>query len=119
MKKVFLSIVLIFSMALTVKAEREGVFMRYYKYSDTETNNEVNRSLICIPVYVFYNSETGYVDIISEDESLNGEVYLYNLIGDIEEYSSSINTSFRILLNGRHIIRIEGDGWYAEGEIEV
>ena len=38
-------------MALTVKAEREGVFMRYYKYSDTETNNEVNRSLICIPVY--------------------------------------------------------------------
>ena len=26
MKKVFLSIVLIFSMALTVKAEREGVF---------------------------------------------------------------------------------------------
>lgn len=119
MKKVFLSIVLIFSMALTVKAEREGVFMRYYKYSDTETNNEVNRSLICIPVYVFYNSETRTGDIISEDESLNGEVYLYNFTGDIEGYSSSINTSFNILLDGCHIIRIEGDGWYAEGEIEV
>lgn len=103
MKKVFLSIVLIFSMALTVKAEREVVFMRYYKYSDTETNNEVNRSLICIPVYVFYNSETGYVDIISEDESLNGEVYLYNLTGDIEEYSSSINTSFRNNLDFAHV----------------
>lgn len=109
----------LFLIVLTVKAEREGVFMRYYKYSDTGTNNEVNRSLICIPVYVFYDSETGSVDIISEDESLNGEVYLYNPTGDIEEYSSSINTSFKISLDGCYIIRIEGDGWYAEGEIEM
>ena len=34
-------------------------------------------------------------------------------------YSSSLNAVFTVLTSGTYIIEIQGDGWYAEGEIEV
>lgn len=51
--------------------------------------------------------------------SLEAEVFLYNINGTLESYSPILNTDFTVLNLGTYSIQIQGDGWYAEGEVEI
>ena len=50
------------------------------------------------------------VSLEMSDEPINGT---------LENYSPQLNTDFIILDSGTYIIRIQGDEWYAEGEVNV
>ena len=43
----------------------------------------------------------------------------YNINGTLESYSPILNTDFTVLNLGTYSIQIQGDGWYAEGEVEI
>jgi len=62
--------------------------------------------------------DTHKINIV-RNESLEAEVFFYNTNGTLEGYSSTLNTDFTVLTSGIYIIQIQGEGWYAEGEIEV
>ena len=71
-----------------------------------------------LPIEVVYDSDTHKIEVIG-DESMDAEVFLYDANGSLENYSSLLNTEFTVLTPGIYNIQIQGDGWYAEGEIEI
>lgn len=118
MKKVIILAGLLLAMAHTVFAEQRDIFLEFHRKSSTEKNSEVNRSLMRLPIEVVYDSDTHIIKVTG-NESLEAEVFLYNANGTLENYSSTVNTDFTVLIPGTYIIQIQGDGWYAEGEIEI
>lgn len=71
-----------------------------------------------LAIDVVYDTETNILEVIA-DPSLEAEVYLYNAYGMNEDYSETINAQFIITVPGIHEIQIQGDGWYAVGQIEI
>ncbi len=119
MKKLIVLAGLLLVMAHSAFAERRGVFMEFHRKSNPDKNLEVNRTPMRLPIDVIYNSSTHTIEVIG-NKSTYAEVFLYdNTNGILRNCSSSLNTSFMIFTPGSYIILINGDGWYAEGEIEV
>lgn len=118
MKKVIILAGLLLVMAHTAFAEQRGVLMEFHRKNNSDKNSEVNRSLMRLPIEVVYDSDTHIIKVIG-NESLEAEVFLYNANGTLENYSLTVNTDFTVLIPGTYIIQIQGDGWYAEGEIEI
>ena len=118
MKKLIIMAALLLGMAHTAFAEQRGVLMEIHYRSVPGKNMSVNRAPMRLPIEVVYDSDTHKIEVVG-NESLEAEVFLYNSNGSQENYSSSLNTEFTVLTPGIYIIQIQGDGWYAEGEIEV
>ena len=105
-------------MAHTAFAGQHDVFIKFHRRCSPSTNTSVNRGPISLPIEVVYDSGTHKIEVTG-DESLEAEVFLYDSTGSLENYSSSLNAVFTVLTSGTYIIEIQGNGWYAEGEIEV
>ncbi|MCC8036802.1 MAG: hypothetical protein Q4D41_05970 [Prevotellaceae bacterium] len=118
MKKLIILATLLLGMAHAAFAEKRGVLMEIHYRSVPGKNMSVNRAPMRLPIEVVYDSDTHRIKVTG-NESMDAEVFLYNANGDLENYSSSLNTEFTVLTPGIYIIQIQGDGWYAEGEIEV
>lgn len=118
MKKLIIMAVLLLGMAHTAFAEKRGVLMEIHYRSVPGKNMSVNRAPMRLPIEVVYDSDTHKIEVIG-DESMEAEVFLYDANESLKNYSSSLNTEFTVLTPGIYIIQIQGDGWYAEGEIEV
>ena len=118
MKKLIILAALLLGMAHTAFAKQQGVFMQFHRRLNPENTRDVNRAPMRLPIEVVYDSDTHKIEVIG-DESMEAEVFMYNANGDLENYSSSLNSKFTVLTPGIYIIQIEGEGWYAEGEIEV
>lgn len=118
MKQLIILAGLLFVMGQSVFAEQQGVFMEFHSKIIPGKDMEVNRAPIRIPIEVMYDSDTHTI-VVTGNDSTEAEVFLYNANGNLEDYSSSLSTSFTVLNPGTYVILIQGDGWYAEGEIEV
>lgn len=118
MKKLIILAGLLLAMAHTAFAEQQGVFMKFHSKVNPQKNMEVNRAPMRVLIEVIYDSDTHKIEVIGNN-SIEAEVFLYNANGNLEGYSPSLNTSFTVLTPNTYVILIEGDGWYAEGEIEV
>lgn len=118
MKKAIILAGLLLAMAHTAFAEQRDVFIQFHSKINPQNCRDVNRAPMRLPIEVLYNSDTHKIEVIG-DEDMDAEVFLYNSNGSLENYSSSLNTEFTVLTPGIYIIQIQGDGWYAEGEIEV
>lgn len=118
MKKVIILVGLLIAIAHTTFAEQRGISMKFHRKIRPENNKDVNRAPMCLPIEVVYDSDTHKIEVIG-NESLEAEVFLYNESGTIEDYSSILNTDFTVWTSGTYIILIQGDGWYAKGEVEI
>ena len=118
MKKTIILLGLLLAMAYTASAEQRGIFMDFHGKINPEKNMEVNRTPMKLPIKVVYDSDLHKIEVIG-NQSLETEVFLYNINGTLENYSPQLNTDFIILDSGTYIIRIQGDEWYAEGEVNV
>lgn len=118
MKKIIILVGLLLVMAHTVFAEQRDIFLDFHRTGNTEKNSGVNRSLMRLPIEVVYDSDTHIIKVTG-NESLEAEVFLYNANGTLENYSPTVNTDFTVLTPGTYIIQVQGDGWYAEGEIAI
>ncbi len=118
MKKLIILAGLLLAMANIAFADQESVIMKYNSQHYPSQKEQVNRTPMHLPIEVVYDSDTHKIEV-SGDESLEAEVFLYDENGIIVDYSSSLNSDFTVLTSGIYIIQIQGDGWYAEGEIEI
>ena len=117
MKKAII-LALLLTLTHTTFAEQQGVFLRFYRKNKAENTRDVNRSRMLLPIEVIYDSDTHKISVIGND-TMEAEVFLYSADGALENYSSTLNTDFTVLAPGTYTILIQGDGWNAEGEVEV
>lgn len=118
MKQLIILAGLLFMMGQPAFAEQRGVFMEFHRKVNPKKNLEVERSLMRLPIEVMYDSDTHTI-VVTGNDSIDAEVFLYNANGNLEDYSSSLSTNFTVLTSGTYVILIQGDDWYAEGEIEL
>ena len=119
MKKVIILVVLLLTtMAHTAFAEQRGVFMEFHRKINPGKNMQVNRAPMRMPIEVVYDSDTHNIKVIG-DKDIEAEVFLYNANGALESHSSTLNAELSVLESGTHVILIQGESWYAEGEIEM
>lgn len=118
MKKLIILAGLLLSIAHTTFAEPDRVLMEFHRKIRPENSRDVNRAPMRLKIEVVYDSDTHKIEVIG-NASVNAEVFLYDASSTLTNYSSSLNTNFTILTPGTYIIQIQGDGWYAEGKVEV
>lgn len=118
MKKKFLIICMLFLVAQTSFAAKHFVRMYYQHRNLSGKTVHVNRAPMRIPIDVVYDSDTNILEIIGP-ESLQAEIYIYDMSGTLEDYSLSLNSVFYMLKPGTHVILIKGNGWEAEGTLEL
>lgn len=110
--------VLIFIGCFQVHAEKSRVVIEIYQTGHVDRSTAVRRSLMRIPVDVYYDEELRQIEI-SGDEDMNVQIYLCDENGNTLTYSPPINTILDIPngYSGLISIRIEGDNWVAIGRI--
>lgn len=119
MKKVIILVVLLLTtMAHTAFAEQRGVFMEFHRKINPGKNMQVNRAPMRMPIEVVYDSDTHNIKVTGE-KGIEAEVFLYNANGVLESHSSTLNAEFSVLESDTYTILIQGEGWYAEGEIQM
>lgn len=118
MKKVIILAGLLLFMSFTAFADQRGVFMDIYIKSNPEKNMEVNRSPMRLSIEVIYDSDTHKIEVTG-NKAIEAEVFLYDVNGILEAYSSTLNTDFTVFTPGTYIIQIQSNEWYAEGKIEM
>lgn len=118
MKRTIILLGLLLAMVCTAFAEQRGIFMNFHGKINPGKDMEVNRTPMELPIKVIYDSDVHKIEIIGK-ESLEAEVFLYNINGTLEGYSPILDTDFTVLARGTYIIRIQGDEWYAEGEVNM
>lgn len=114
----FIRLGLLLVMNYTAFAEQRGIFMDFHGDINPKKDMEVNRTPMKLPIEVIYDSDVHTIEVIGNG-SLEAEVFLYNINGTLESYSPILNTDFTVLNLGTYSIQIQGDGWYAEGEVEI
>lgn len=117
-KKTIILAGLLLVMAHTAFAEETDVFLEFHRWDIPENSKEVNRAPLRLPIEVVYDSGTNTI-YVEGNEMLEVQVLLYNSNGILEASSSILNTEFHVLTSGIHIIKIQGEGWYAIGEFEI
>ncbi len=117
MKKFIIFAIMFMALSHYSFAEQRDVFLEFHKKNNSG-NNGINRAPIRLPIQVSYDSDTNVVEV-SGNETLEGEVFLYTINGTLDAYSSTLNTTFSIQNPNTYVIIIQGNGWYAEGEIDV
>ncbi|MDE6754069.1 MAG: hypothetical protein K2J82_05575 [Muribaculaceae bacterium] len=118
MKKLIFLMWLLLCVTNTTYAEQQGVFMEFHRKSMPEKNTQVNRAPMRIPMEVIYDSESRKIEVVGT-ESIEVEVFLFRANGMLEGYSLTLNCEFSVSTPDSYILQIQGDGWYAEGEIRV
>jgi hypothetical protein len=118
MKKIIFFTSLLLTLALNAAAEQYGILMQISMKNRPDTYTKVNRAPRRITLDVVYDSDTHCIIVIGSD-SLDAEVFLYNESGEIEDYSSSLNSNLQVSTQGYHKIQIEGDDWSAEGSVNI
>ena len=101
----------------SISAGERRVFMEINK-RNKDSYTKVNRAPERISLDVVYDTDTQYVTV-NGDEGIEVEVFLYNSLGEVEDYSSSLNTTLSVSSPGIHQIHIEGEDWVANGIIEI
>lgn len=118
LKNIIILVGLLLAIVPTAFAEQRGVFMDFHRKINPGKNMQVNRAPMRLPIEVVYDSDTHNIKVTGE-KGIEAEVFLYNVNGTLESHSSTLNAEFSVLESDTYTILIQGDGWYAEGEIEM
>lgn len=105
-------------MAQPALAEQYDIYLEMHQRSNHENDTKVNRAPMLLPIEAVYDSDNHIIKVIGND-SLETEIFLFDSDGSVEGHSSTLNTEIPVMSSGSHTIQIQGDGWYAEGEIDV
>lgn len=107
MKKLIIFIGLLFATIPTTFAEVRRVSMDFRSKKITDKDKGVNRAPMRIPVEVVYDTDTYEVKVIG-DETIEAEVFLYDSVGNLEDYSATLNTYFYLYTSDTYTVHIEG-----------
>lgn len=118
LRKTIILVGLLLAIVPAAFAEQRGVFMDFHRKINPGKNMQVNRAPMRLPIEVVYDSDTHNIKVTGE-KGIEAEVFLYNVNGTLESHSSTLNAEFSVLESDTYTILIQGEGWYAEGEIEM
>ncbi|MDE5882449.1 MAG: hypothetical protein K2H60_12030 [Muribaculaceae bacterium] len=118
MKKTIISTLLLLALSITASAKERNVSMEFHRKNNPPSTGSVDRAPMRIPIDVTCDTDTRTIEIVG-DEAIEAEAYLYTSTGDIADYSASVNTVFSVANPDIYVILIQGDSWYATGEVEM
>ena len=118
MKKTIISTLLLLALSITASAEERKVSMEFHLENKQSSTGRVHRAPTRIPIDVICDTDTRTIEIVGDD-AIEAEAYLYTSTGDIADYSASVNTVFSVANPDIYVILIQGDSWYATGEVEM
>lgn len=117
MKRIILLIASYIAIVHSIVAERTTGATNLHKQSTTNENTEVNRSYQWLQINVTYDSDEQTIEI-SAEESVVGEIYLYDENEAIVDYATTINGAIlSIPTPSIYTIVIQNENWYATGII--
>lgn len=120
MKRLTLILMLVLSMVTIVSAEQKSVPLEYKKTCNDNKHTKVHRAPERIPVInVYYDNDTHLITVESE-ETADAEVFLYDDLGNVIDYSPTLNVVLYIdsAVSGIPYIFILGNTWTATGYIQ-
>lgn len=119
MKKLHLLFgVLIFIGCLQAHAEKSRVAMEKWQTGNVDGSTTVRRSLMRIPIDVYYDDDLRQIEIYGE-EDMDVQIYLRDENGNTITYSSTINTILDVPdgYSGLLSIWIESENWIFTGKL--
>lgn len=120
MKKLILLLAMLVTLCGQAIAESKTITsLDIYQRGHPEQTTARIRMPIHIPISVSFDEETRAIEVTTPDDNIIGQVYLFDESGQIVEYSPIINASFIVSNLGTYTIRIDGDTWYAIGNVDV
>ena len=110
--------VLIFIGCIQAHAEKRRVTMEHWQTSNVEGSTTVRRSLMRIPIDVYYDDDLRQIEIYGE-EDMDVQIYLRDENGNTITYSSTINTILDVPdgYSGLLSIWIESENWIFTGKL--
>ena len=109
------------SMVSIISAEQKNVQLDYKKTKNESSHKNPHRSPERIPaISVIFNTDTRQISVES-DEVIDAEVFIYDYLGNIIDYSPELNSVFDIDFNNSRtqFIEITGITWTATGKITL
>lgn len=105
------------AIAMTTSAfcEKRAIPTRVHESGSSKELSEIDRYPIDLPIVVFYDSDTNTLEVLCDNDNIQGEVYVYDEAGTLEVYSPCMNVCLTFTTSNHHSILIKGDGWEAEG----
>ena len=110
--------VLIFIGCIQAHAEKRRVTMEHWQTSNVDGSTTVRRSLMRIPIDVYYDDDFRQIEIYGE-EDMDVQIYLRDENGNTITYSSTINTILDVPdgYSGLLSIWIESENWIFTGKL--
>ncbi|MBQ2856187.1 MAG: hypothetical protein IJE78_03535 [Bacteroidaceae bacterium] len=110
--------VLIFIGCIQAHAEKRRVTMEHWQTSNVDGSTTVRRSLMRIPIDVYYDDDLRQIEIYGE-EDMDVQIYLRDENGNTITYSSTINTILDVPdgYSGLLSIWIESENWIFTGKL--
>lgn len=118
MKKLIILTAMFLLGIYSMSASRQAIYLSCHNKRVSGEKKHSNRAPMHLPIHVVYDSDANVIEV-KGSESLGAEIYIYDGAGIVEDYSAYLNATFYILKPGTHVILIKGDGWEAEGMIEL
>ncbi len=109
----------VLSMVSIVSAEQKSVPLEYKKTCNDNNHTKVHRAPERIPVInVYFDNDTRLITVESE-ETTDAEVFLYDDLGNVIDYTSTLNAVLYSdsAVSGILNIIIKANSWTATGEI--
>ena len=110
--------VLIFIGCIQAHAEKRRVTIEHWQTSNVDGSTTVRRSLMRIPIDVYYDDDLRQIEIYGE-EDMDVQIYLRDENGNTITYSSTINTILDVPdgYSGLLSIWIESENWIFTGKL--
>lgn len=118
MKKLIILTAMFMLGVYSMSASRQAIYLSCHNDRVSGEKKHSNRAPMHQPIHVVYDSDANVIEV-KGSESLEAEIYIYDEAGIVEDYSAYLNATFYILKPGTHVILIKGDGWEAEGMLEL
>lgn len=117
-KKIILCFALLSAIVAPLTAARKHAQAKFRRTSSSGIGS-VHHRPINMPIDVYTDSDTHTIEVCCDDPTIEGEVYLYDSTGNVENYSPVINTVFPVSTPGEYSISIQGDIWSGEAQIFI
>lgn len=116
MKKSVFILLLMWSFALAVQAEKTPIVLSHTTADTSKFDMDKDRYVGVIDVV--FDSDSNTLEVTG-DSDIEAELYVYDSAKNVVNYSSSINSTLSLTGHGTYTLYIAGDGWYAEGQIKI
>lgn len=117
MRKILLLLIAMITLAVNAENTKQDIPINIHPKTHP-IDTEIIRSPTKSGVEAYYETESSTI-VVSGNQELKGEVFLYDASGAVEDFSTEINSTLRVISTGLHTVVIVTDKWYGVGQIDI